>query len=158
VARPPAADSGWQRRTRRPEVGGHLIQHELLQSLGARFGLPPVAPTIRDPAEIDRLYRLLAPAGDVFDDHGVSLFLSAAQNLSMAAKPIIDEFHFSNTQWGLVLSIATIVYAFSKFLSGIVGDRANPKYLMGGGLLLSAMVSACFGFGSGLAPSLPSGP
>jgi sugar phosphate permease len=68
----------------------------------------------------------------------------------MAAKAIIDEHHFSNTQWGMVLSIATIVYSFSKFFSGVIGDRANPRLLLSLGLLLSAIVNVAFGFASGL--------
>src|SRR5882724_7556656 len=122
----------------------------LLQSLAARFGLPPVAPTISDRAEIDRLYRYWRLRVMYSMTTGYALYYLLRKNLSMAAKPIIDEFGFSNTQWGLVLSVATIVYAFSKFLSGIVGDRANPRYLMAGGLLLSAVVNIFFGLGAGL--------
>lgn len=82
---------------------------------------------------------------------GYSLFYFLRSNLPMAAKSICDEFHFTNKQWGLVVSAATIVYALSKFLSGIVGDRANPRFLLGLGLLASAVVSCVFGMGHGLA-------
>ena len=81
---------------------------------------------------------------------GYALYYFVRKNISMAAKAITDEFGFTNTQWGVVLSVATIVYAFSKFLSGVIGDRANPRYLMAGGLLLSALVNLFFGFGTGL--------
>ena len=122
----------------------------LLQSLSARFGLPPAAPPIKDPAEIARLYRYWRLRVMYSMTTGYALYYLLRKNLSMAAKPIIDEYHFSNTQWGLMLSTATIVYAFSKFFSGVVGDRANPRYLMAGGLFLSALVNAWFGFGAGL--------
>jgi sugar phosphate permease len=122
----------------------------LLKPIGARLGLPPVADPITDPAEVDRLYRYWRVRVMYSMTTGYALFYLLRKNLSMAAKPITDEFGFSNTQWGLVLSVSTIVYAFSKFLSGIVGDRANPRYLMAGGLLFSALVNACFGLGAGL--------
>jgi sugar phosphate permease len=68
----------------------------------------------------------------------------------MATKSITDEFHYTNTQWGAVLSAGTVVYAFSKFLSGVVGDQANPRYLLGFALLSSAIINLFFGFGAGL--------
>jgi len=120
------------------------------QSLFARLDLPPVSDAIRDPAEIDRMYRYWRLRVMYSMTTGYALYYLVRKNLSMAAKSIMDEFGFSNTQWGLVLSCATVVYALSKFLSGIIGDRANPRYLMAGGLLLSALVNLFFGFAAGL--------
>ena len=104
----------------------------------------------RTPAEIDRLYRYWRVRVMYAMTTGYALYYFTRKNISMAAKPIADEFHFTNTQWGLVLSAATIVYALSKFLSGVLGDRANPRWLMAGGLLLSALVNVAFGFAAGL--------
>ena len=106
--------------------------------------------TITDPAEIDRLYRHWRVRVMYSMTTGYALFYFVRKNLSMAAKAITDEFHFSNTQWGVVLSVATIVYAFSKFFSGVIGDRANPRYLLALGLLFSALVNLGFGFGASL--------
>ncbi len=107
--------------------------------------IPPHAP-----AEVDRLYRYWRVRVMYAMTTGYALYYFTRKNISMAAKPITDEFGFTNTQWGLVLSVATIVYALSKFLSGIIGDRANPRWLMAGGLALSALVNVAFGFGAGL--------
>ena len=104
----------------------------------------------RSPEEIDRLYRYWRTRVMYSMTTGYALYYFTRKNISMAAKPIADEFGFTNTQWGLVLSVSTIVYAFSKFFSGLIGDRANPRYLMAGGLLLSALVNLMFGFGAGL--------
>lgn len=111
---------------------------------------PPPAPPIHDPAEVDRLYRYWRVRVMYAMTTGYALYYFVRKNISMAAKPISDEFGFTNTQWGTVLSIATIVYAFSKFLSGVIGDRANPRWLMAGGLMLSALVNLAFGWGAGL--------
>lgn len=73
---------------------------------------------------------------------GYALFYFVQKNLSTAAKAITDEFHFGNTQWSVVLSVATIISACSKFLSGMIGDRANPKWLLSLGLLLAAVFIA----------------
>ena len=107
-------------------------------------------PAVTDPAEVDRLYRYWRVRVMYSMTTGYALFYFVRKNISMAAKPITDEFGLSNTQWGLVLSVATVVYAFSKFLSGVIGDRANPRWLMAGGLLLSALVNVAFGFAAGL--------
>ena len=108
----------------------------------------PTPTPITDPAEVDRLYRYWRVRVMYSMTTGYALFYFVRKNLSMAAKPIVDEFGFTNTQWGLLLSTATIVYALSKFLSGIVGDRAHPRWLMAGGLLLSALANVWFGFGA----------
>ncbi len=105
---------------------------------------------VRDPAEIDRLYRYWRVRVMYAMTTGYALYYFTRKNISMAAKSITDEFGFTNTQWGMVLSAATVVYALSKFLSGVIGDRANPRWLMAGGLLLSALVNVAFGFAAGL--------
>jgi phosphoglycerate transporter family protein len=120
------------------------------QAIAARLGTQPAAAPIQDPAEIDRLYRYWRIRVMYSAMTGYALFYFVRLNLSVAAPAITHEFGFSNTQWGLVLSISTIVYAFSKFLSGVVGDRANPRYLLGLGLLLSALINLFFGFGASL--------
>ena len=111
---------------------------------------PPSAPVVTDPAEVDCLYRYWRVRVMYAMTTGYALYYFVRKNISMAAKPITDEFGFSNTQWGLVLSVATIIYALSKFLSGVIGDRTNPRHLMAGGLLLSAVVNLVFGFSAGL--------
>src|ERR1035438_9606779 len=67
--------------------------------------------------KVDRLYRYWRVRVMYSMVTGYALFYFRRDNLPMAAKAIIDEHHFSNTQWGMMLSIATIVYAFSKFRS-----------------------------------------
>ena len=117
----------------------------------AALGAQSTAPPITDGAEIDRRYRYWRLRVMYAMVAGYALFYFLRNNLPMAAKAICDEFHFSNKQWGVVISVSTIVYAFSKFLSGIVGDRANPRFLLALGLGGSAVVSLFFGAGHGLA-------
>lgn len=121
-----------------------------LTKISTALRAQPPAPAITDPAEVDRLYRHWRVRVLYATTTGYALFYLVRKNLSMAAKPIADEFHFSNTQWGVVLSVSTIVYALSKFLSGVVGDRANPRYLFALGLLFSSVVNLCFGLAASL--------
>ncbi|MFV0415553.1 MAG: MFS transporter [Chthoniobacterales bacterium] len=90
---------------------------------------------------------------------GYALFYFCRKNFSMVNKPLSEEFGFSATQMGVILSTATILYAFSKFFSGVLADRMNARYLMGFGLILSAIVSILFAlspnFSSALGLSSP---
>jgi len=119
-------------------------------NLPAFLRQPPPAPPLTDATEISRRYRYWRVRVMYAMTTGYALYYFTRKNISMAAKPIADEFGFTNTQWGVVLSAATIVYAFSKFLSGLIGDRANPRWLMAGGLLLSALTNVVFGWAAGL--------
>ncbi len=122
----------------------------MLTRISAALRAQPPQPVTAGADEVDRLYRHWRVRVMYATITGYALFYFVRKNLSMAAKAITDEFHFSNTQWGAVLSVATVVYALSKFLSGVVGDRANPRYLFALGLLFSAIVNLFFGFGASL--------
>ena len=37
---------------------------------------------------------------------------------------------------------------FSKFISGVLGARASPRVILGGGLMATAVVNIGFGFGA----------
>jgi sugar phosphate permease len=121
-----------------------------MKSILSRLRTRPAAAALQDGAEIGRLYRawrirvLYATTG------GYALFYFVRNNLGMATPAIVAQYGFSNTQWGLLLSASTIVYAFSKFASGLLADVANPRYLLPIGLFLSALANICFGFGTGL--------
>lgn len=59
----------------------------------------------RTPEEVDRLYRYWRVRVMYAMTTGYALYYFTRKNISMAAKPIADEFGFTNTQWGLVLSV-----------------------------------------------------
>ena len=44
----------------------------------------------------------------------------------------------------------SIAYGASKFLSGIIGDKSNPRYFMSVGLILTGIFNVCFGMSSAL--------
>ncbi len=96
--------------------------------------------------DIDRTYRYWRSRVMYSMMTGYAVFYFVRKNISMATKSITDEFGFSNTEWGLVLSVATVIYAISKFVSGMAADRVNPKYLMSFGLFASAIANIIFGF------------
>jgi sugar phosphate permease len=123
---------------------------KLLALAVSRLRTQPPGPAILDAGVIARTYRYWRVRVMYATTGGYAIFYLVRSNMSMATKSITDEFHFTNTQWGEVLSAATVVYGISKFLSGVIGDQANPRYLLGIALLLSAGVNFVFGLGASL--------
>ncbi len=63
---------------------------------------------------------------------------------------LITELGFTKSELGLLGSIMSISYAVSKFSSGILADKMNPRYLMGIGLLFTGIINIAFGLSSSL--------
>ena len=68
------------------------------------------------------------------------------------ALPVIsDQFQFSNTQTGLILSAFYSVYAVAKLANGFLGDRIGGKVMLLIGIAGTVACNASFGFGRELA-------
>lgn len=52
------------------------------------------------------------------------------------------------TAIGGLTSVMPVAYAFSKFLSGVIGARTSPVLLLAGGLASTAVVNVLFGIGN----------
>lgn len=81
---------------------------------------------------------------------GYAAFYLVRQNLSMAMPGIGEEFGYSKPELGWIITVFSITYGIGKFINGYFSDRSNARYYMPIGLVLSALVSICMGFGSGL--------
>ena len=57
------------------------------------------------------------------------------------------EFGISNTSFGIVIGIGSLIYGLSRFLNGFVADRVSSRILMSTGLMLCALANIAFGFG-----------
>lgn len=81
---------------------------------------------------------------------GYAGYYLVRQNFSMAMPSMCQEFGYSKTQLGLVITIFSIIYGIGKFSNGYLSDRSNARYFMTFGLLGSAIVSLAIGMGGGL--------
>ena len=81
---------------------------------------------------------------------GYALFYFVRKNFSMAMPIFLKDLGYTKTDLGIVLSLFSIVYGVAKFVNGILADRANPRYFMAIGLILSALMNVCFGLSSSL--------
>ncbi len=64
--------------------------------------------------------------------------------------PFLIDLGFDKMALGVLLSVLSIAYGFSKFISGIVGDKSNPRFFMGIGLILTGLFNVFFGFSNSL--------
>ena len=68
-----------------------------------------------------------------------------------AAMPLLQaDLGLEKFELGLIASILSLTYGASKFLSGILGDRSNPRYFMSIGLILTGIFNLFFGMSSTL--------
>jgi len=78
---------------------------------------------------------------------GYSAFYIVRKNLSFAM-PGLEADGFSKVELGVFLTLHGLIYGFSKFFNGILGDRSHARNFMVTGLLLSALANVVFGFGA----------
>ena len=77
---------------------------------------------------------------------GYALFYFVRKNFSIAMPALKSELGLDETQLGIFLTLNGIVYGVSRFINGFISDRArSKKFIMGLGLLLSAVVNFLIG-------------
>lgn len=81
---------------------------------------------------------------------GYAFYYFTRKSFTFAMPGLIQELGFDKSQLGILGSILSITYGISKFASGIIGDRTNPRYMMAVGLMLTGVFNICFGLSSSI--------
>ncbi len=81
---------------------------------------------------------------------GYALYYLTRKSLAFAMPSLMLDLGFDKAQLGLLATTLAVTYGISKFVSGIVGDRSNPRFLMAFGLIASGVVNIFFGLSSSL--------
>ncbi|MEI6242301.1 MAG: MFS transporter family glucose-6-phosphate receptor UhpC [Chlamydiota bacterium] len=79
---------------------------------------------------------------------GYAFYYFTRKSFTFAMPAMIRDLGFDKAQLGMLGSILAISYGVSKFLSGIISDRSNPRYFMGIGLILTGIFNIFFGLSS----------
>lgn len=79
---------------------------------------------------------------------GYAAYYFVRKNLSVAMPAIEADLHITKAQLGLFLTLHGLLYGVSRFVNGMWADRANARYFMVAGLLLSVGANVFFGFSS----------
>jgi OPA family glycerol-3-phosphate transporter-like MFS transporter len=64
----------------------------------------------------------------------------------IAVPYLIENYHFTKADTGLIMGVLAVSYGISKLLMGLLSDKCNPRFYISMGLLFSALVNALFGF------------
>ena len=109
---------------------------------------PPVRPALSQDEAIGSLYQLWRDRVIFSLVSGYAIFYFVRKNLTVAMPMMLDELGMTKTEFGIILTAHSLLYGLSKFLSGILADRANARYFMALGLLFSALMNIFFGLSS----------
>ncbi len=78
---------------------------------------------------------------------GYAIYYFVRKNFSLAMPGLTAEYGISNTSFGIVIGIGSLVYGFSRFVNGFIVDKFSARTIMAVGLLLCAASNFAFGFG-----------
>ncbi|MBD2793455.1 MFS transporter [Xenorhabdus sp. 42] len=81
---------------------------------------------------------------------GYALFYFTRKSFNYAMPAMITELGLDKAEVGLIGTLFYITYGCSKFLSGIISDRSNPRYFMGVGLIATGVINIFFGLSSSI--------
>lgn len=85
---------------------------------------------------------------------GYTLFYFLRKNFSFAMPGLEQDCGLSKSQLGDFLFAGGLVYGFSKFVNGFIGDRVNSRKMLCFGLFACVLVNVALGFVPDLAGSL----
>ncbi|MGR3951926.1 MAG: MFS transporter [Chlamydia sp.] len=81
---------------------------------------------------------------------GYALYYFTRKSFTFAMPSLMANLGFDKGQLGILGSVLSITYGISKFASGILGDKSNPRYFMAFGLFLTGVFNILFGLSSSL--------
>lgn len=111
----------------------------------------PSIPEIEDQSEVKRKYQYWRWRTFYGMYVGYAFYYFSRKSFTFAMPGLIQDLGFTKGELGILASILSLCYGASKFLSGILSDRSNPRYFMGIGLIITGILNFLFGFSSSLA-------
>lgn len=81
---------------------------------------------------------------------GYAFYYFTRKSFTFAMPGLIEDLQMTKGDLGLLGSVLYITYGISKFASGILSDRSNPRYFMAFGLMITGVFNICFGLSSSL--------
>ncbi len=82
---------------------------------------------------------------------GYIFYYFSRKSFTFAMPTLMKDLGFDKSDMGILASIMAITYGLSKFISGVLSDRSNPRYFMAMGLILTGVANILFGFSSSIA-------
>lgn len=121
----------------------------MFKKLGAFFKEPPIAEPIQDSEKVDSMYKHWRLRMFYSCFIGYTIFYLCKKNIAVALPGIMDEFHYSATELGLLGSSLYLTYGIGKFVNGVLADGSDVRKFFPTALLMTALANIAFA----LAPS-----
>lgn len=114
----------------------------------------PAIERILDSEELKKSYRYwrIRIFYSVF--FGYSFYYICRKNIAVAMPRLITDLGYSKTQLGIIGSLFYITYSIAKFFTGLMCDKANPRYFMAMGLFIAAASNVAFAFSPAIATNV----
>ena len=81
---------------------------------------------------------------------GYVFYYLTRKSYTFAMPLLVSELGLDKSELGILVTVFSITYGISKFACGILGDKSNPRYFMGTGLILTGIFNLLFGLSSSL--------
>lgn len=119
-------------------------------SLFKIFQHAPFKPEIEDPEEVKKRYKYWRIRIFLSMYAGYACFYLTRKSFTFAMPAMMATMGYTKADLGILASILYITYGLSKFVSGFMSDRSNPRYFMAIGLIATGIFNICFGLSSSL--------
>src|SRR3989338_7541655 len=114
------------------------------------FSQPPQLEAVQGADEVKRQYKYWRVRIFYSMYIGYVFFYLSRKSFTFAMPAMLVDLGYTKANLGVLASILYIMYGVSKFLSGILSDRSNPRYFMAVGLILTGVFNILFGLSSHL--------
>ncbi len=109
---------------------------------------PKPAKAIEDPDVVDKQYRYWRIRIFYAMYLGYVFYYFSRKSLVFAMPLMIQNLGMTKAQLGILTSVMGISYGLSKFVSGVLSDKANPRFFMSLGLIITGLLNIFFGMSS----------
>ena len=76
-----------------------------------------------------------------------AIYYFVRKNFSIAMPGLTAEYGITNTSFGIIIALGSLIYGLSRFINGFIVEKVSTKLFMAIGLFLCALATFCFGFG-----------
>jgi OPA family sugar phosphate sensor protein UhpC-like MFS transporter len=118
----------------------------MLKAVFDLFRPAAIVPEIKDPALVEKTYKYWRMRTFYSMYIGYLCYYFTRKSFSVITPFLIVDLGLTKSDIGWLASILSVSYGASKFISGILSDRSNPRYFMAVGLMLTGVCNIFFGF------------
>ena len=111
----------------------------------SNYKSPQDAPQITDQFTVDKMYRQYRWRMFFGMYLGYVFFYFTRLNLSIVLPVLGKDMNISMIKLGIIISVSAFTYGIGKFLSGCLADRANIRYFLVTGLIITSIINLIFG-------------